>query len=153
MWANKLSVPLFTAATLSACYPAVQGGSSPFTPTVAQVATTRPEIVRMRYGSQWAAHDSVGSDSGVDSVAAGALIVWAILHPEWQTQVNGWPESHRSGMPQPMGPALDRLYYPLVRVVQPMPECTTVRPSALPGRVLAWCPLVRLSWSVSDQDW
>ncbi len=152
MSATKLTASLLAVATLAACYPAGGGQYPILAPRAEQVATSRPEIVRMRYGSEWAAHDSVGVDGQVDRLVAGTLIAWTIIHPAWLARMHAWPTDYRTGMVYPGGPTPDRLHLPLVRVTQPIPECTAYRPSTLPTRMPAWCPLVRLSLPVSGRD-
>ena len=149
MQPNKLSIPLLALITLGACYPAARGGDYALAPRVQQVTTTRPEVVRMRYGTQWAAHDSVRIDSRVDMAVGGALVVWTLMNPGWLSHLNAWPVDHRTGMLRAVVPGQDRLYYPLVRVVRPLPECTSFKAPSLPVRVVGWCRAADLEWDAS----
>lgn len=151
---SSLAVPLLAMIALGACYPAARGGHHFLTPTVEQVATTRPETVRVRHTTRWTATDSLGRDNPAaeDMKVLGMLAVTVMLDPGVRSNLGGWAADYAlSGARGPTNrPA--RQYYPLVRVTRPRAECTFFQPSPLPVKFLAWCPVSNLSWDATRRS-
>ena len=145
---SSLAVPLLAVIALGACYPAARGGHHFLTPTVEQVATTRPETVRVRHTTRWTATDSLGRDNPAaeDMKVLGTLAVLLMLDPGVSSNLGEGAAAYVwSGARGPTKSSARR-YYPLVRVTRPRAECTFFQPSPLPVRFLAWCPVSNLSW-------
>jgi len=149
---SRLGVPLLAMTALAACYPAARGGHHFLTPPVEQVTTTRPETVRLRYGTRLATTDLPGRDNSVaeDLIALGVLVgVSTLLDPQLSANMTEWPVRYGSQAARPPLLGSARRYYPLVRVTGPRADCTFFQPSPLPVRLLAWCPVSHFAWDAT----